>query len=223
MNTELYLIRHGQTDGNVYDIYQGHTDTPINKLGCLQAEFLRDRFQNIKLDKIFASPLIRTFKTAEILNEYHNLEIKTDKRFMELFGGDLEGIPFPEIAVKYPEVENVWITKIYEFAAPNGESMRELYSRISTAINETVEANKGKSIAIVTHGCPIKNYLTYIHGYSIENIDKIQWAGNTAVSKIIFDNDLKPHVEYINDCSHLRPEHISSFNQEGIFNEDTCG
>lgn len=66
---QLFLARHGQTDWNASDLLQGQADIPLNATGIKQAELLRDQIhrQGLHFDAIYASPLERTWRTAEII------------------------------------------------------------------------------------------------------------------------------------------------------------
>jgi len=65
----IYLIRHGQDIDNSEGILNGHRDTPLTDLGISQAESLAKYLveQKMVFAKIFASPLKRARKTAEII------------------------------------------------------------------------------------------------------------------------------------------------------------
>ena len=65
---ELYITRHGQTDGNVYKIMDGIRDIDLNEKGIEQAKKTRDNLKDVKFDLIICSPLIRTKHTMEIIN-----------------------------------------------------------------------------------------------------------------------------------------------------------
>ena len=86
----LYLARHGQTDWNAQHRVQGITDIPLNKIGVVQAEELRNKVRKIDFDACYASPLIRAQKTAEIATE-GKYRILLDDRLRERGFGKLEG------------------------------------------------------------------------------------------------------------------------------------
>ena len=68
---------------------------------------------------------------------------------------------------------------------------------------EIVKENAGKTIAVVSHGCAIRNFLTFAKGLPVEGITQTGWCDNTAVSKIEFDGAFTPHIIYENSTSHL--------------------
>ena len=66
---KIYVIRHGQTDWNVAGKCQGRTDIELNETGIEQAKQAKEQLKNYNIDQIICSPLKRTRKTAEIINE----------------------------------------------------------------------------------------------------------------------------------------------------------
>ena len=65
----IYVIRHGQTDYNVKNLYQGQTDIKLNNVGREQAKQVAQKFENIAIDKILVSPLSRAKETAQYVSK----------------------------------------------------------------------------------------------------------------------------------------------------------
>ena len=65
----IYIIRHGQTANNKAKLLQGRSDIPLNKDGIRQAEAAAKWFrdQQIRIDRVYSSPLIRAVETAKII------------------------------------------------------------------------------------------------------------------------------------------------------------
>lgn len=98
----LYFVRHGQTDWNVEHRTQGWTDIPLNETGIKQAESLRDKLAQLgpKIDAVYASPLQRARRTAEIATD-GNYKIILDDRLKERNCGEFEGKPRESIFNNY--------------------------------------------------------------------------------------------------------------------------
>ena len=201
--TTLYLIRHAQAEGNIKRIFQGHTDAYISECGKVQLERLKTRFENIPFDVIYSSPLKRAFETAQAVNSLMKKEIIINEDLIEINGGKFEGERWDDLPDLFPNEYELWANNHGEFAAPDGESMPEVYDRMKNAINTIVKNNTGKTIVVVSHGCAIRNYLCYAMGNCVTEIDEVDWCDNTAISKIGFDEDLNPRIELLNDASHL--------------------
>lgn len=204
--TRVILIRHCEAEGNRKRIFQGHTDAPISENGKVQLDLLSVRLRNTKIDVLYSSPLVRAYETAKAINRYHHLPILTDRGLMELNGGDWEGIPWADLPSRYPEESKIWNETPYRFSPKNGESMQELYDRIWNTILKIVKANPGKTIAVTSHGCAIRNFLCRAAGGPIEKLSEMDWCDNTAVSIVDFDDGLRPHIRLMNDASHLTGE-----------------
>ena len=204
--TTVYLVRHAEAEGNKNRTFQGRTDCDLTEKGYRQLESLAERFKDIKIDKLYSSPLKRTIETAKAVNKYHNLPINIDENIIEINGGVFEGLNWDKVGEMYPEEHKVWVNQPHNFKIEGGESMKNVYERMKKAITAIVSENKGKTVAVVSHGCAIRNYLCYANKMPHEKICTLEWADNTAISKIEFDDDLEPTVIFQNDSSHLSDE-----------------
>ncbi len=204
--TELYLVRHAQTAGNQQRAFQGLTDADLSAEGEKQLERLAERFADIAIDRIYTSPLIRARKTAEAVNRHHGAEITVEPALVEIDAGNLEGMPFTEVFAKYPDEIGRFMNAPELFAMPGGESMAQVYERMTAAVATIVQQNRGKRIAVVSHGCALQNYLAFALGYGQKGIAKAPICYNTAVTHIRYTNSGLPFVVYLNDASHLGAE-----------------
>ena len=87
----LYVIRHGETKWNVERRLQGRSDVELNEYGIYLAEVTAEALKDVNFDVIYSSPLIRAYKTAEIIRGDRNINIITDDRLKEMCFGDYEG------------------------------------------------------------------------------------------------------------------------------------
>lgn len=204
--TELYIVRHCEAVGNVEKFFQGVIDTDITECGRLQLEKLAERFKNIHIDKIYSSPLKRAVKTAEAINKYHNLPINIHNKLIEIGGGEIEGVYWGDFDKTRPELEYNWNMRPHLFHPKDGESMESVYKRSWEAVLEIVSANKGKKVAVASHGCTIRNIMCHALGKPIEELCTVKWADNTGVFHLIFKDEELPEIVMYNDTSHLTPE-----------------
>lgn len=206
MVSVVYLVRHCEAEGNINDVFQGHTDGEISPRGALQLEKLKEKCRDIPFDIIYSSPLQRAYKTAQAANYYHNVPIIKENGIIELNGGDMEGKKWNELPQLFPDTYPVWENNHTKFVAPNGESIVQVYIRMRDSILKIVGDNKGKTIGIFSHGCAIRTFLAFASGYNVDGIDKMGWVDNTGICKILFDDNLIPTIEYINDCEHINSD-----------------
>ena len=91
--TEIILVRYGQTDWNLAEVFRGSIDIPLNNTGRKQAELLSENLSGVKIDAINPSPLKRALATAEAINANHKLKIGISPGLIDLNYGEWEGIP----------------------------------------------------------------------------------------------------------------------------------
>lgn len=203
MVTTLYLVRHCEAEGNINDTFQGSIDQDITEKGARQLERLSERCRDTHFDVIYSSPLIRAYKTAEAVNKYHGLDIVTDKAFLEIDGGEFEGCKWDQLPLLFPDTYELWKNNFALFKTEKGESMAQVYKRVSDGVMRVVRENLGKSIVVVSHGCAIRNMCCFLKGLSLDKIGECEWVDNTGISCFSFDDELRAKEVFINDCSHL--------------------
>src|SRR3989338_6420058 len=87
----FYFIRHGQTDWNLKEMFQGWTDIPLNETGHAQARSAVSILSGRGITRIVTSPLVRAHKTAEIINEHLRVPLLVVDGLKECSLGVLEG------------------------------------------------------------------------------------------------------------------------------------
>lgn len=203
MVTTLYIIRHCEAEGNIQEIFQGKTNGDITEKGAQQLDCLAQRCRSIPFDVIYSSPLKRALKTAEAANRFHNAEIITDPAFAEIDGGEMEGHRWKELPTLFPSAYPAWEKDFANFKTEQGESMQQVYHRISQGAMRVAAENKGKTILITSHGCAIRNLCCFLRGLPLSQIDTCPWVDNTSITCYSFDENLRPTELFINNCTHI--------------------
>lgn len=207
MVTKVYLVRHAEAKGNADEFFQGCTSTQLTKKGEQQLAYLAKRFGDIPLDAIYTSPYLRAKRTAEAVNLHHNLPIHEETALHEINGGDWEGMPWSVLPERYPDEYALWTGEMWRFQAPNGESMTEVRHRMINAVNHIAKAHLGESVAVVSHGCAIRNFSCYVEFDDAVHLTDVGWADNTAISLVEYDTDAGWKLIFKNDASHLPTEY----------------
>ncbi|MDR0286525.1 MAG: histidine phosphatase family protein [Clostridiales bacterium] len=153
---KIYLLRHGETDWSKEGRLQGHTDIPLNNNGINQIEAVGNYFVNsgVKIDVIISSPLIRAFKSAEIIAErtgYPKDYIIVEPGFIERSFGAGEGLTQEEHKVKFAGQ--------YDTTA---ESIEDLCVRADITVKKYINQFFGKTLLIAGHGSILKAVLTSV-------------------------------------------------------------
>lgn len=204
--TRIYLVRHAEAMGNVEEFFQGRTDCEVSEKGKKQLELLAERFRDIPIEAIYSSPLKRTIDTAEAVNKYHNLPIIRDEGLIEIHGGVWEGKPWADLPKLYPVEYELWQNKMHKFYIAEGEKMTEVFERMKAAVNKIAAENDGRTIAVVSHGCALRNFLCYAMGKQISALKDVGWSDNTAVSLVEYEENGVPKIIFKNSNDHLTGE-----------------
>ena len=212
--TKVYLVRHCEALGNLQKIFQGTTDLDITELGQKQLDYLTKRFEDIHLDKVYSSPLIRTQKTAKAVIGAKGLTPIIHKGLIELDGGILEGKPFLETSFGNPQIRYIWFNEPHNFVAEGGEHMRDAYERIWNAIVDVVKESPNQTVACATHGAVIRCLMSRLLFGDIVKLKDVPISSNTAVSLIEFDENMNFKVIYNNDAGHLPDDMITCFSNK---------
>lgn len=210
--TDIYLIRHCEATGNAKRTFQGSSDCEISELGAKQLEYLKIRFEKFKFDKIYSSPLKRAVATAKAVAKKGD-EITTCDGLTEINGGIYEGKPFRETFLKVEGLADIWNNHPQDFAPPKGEPMKHAYERIWETVKEIAEENKGKTVAVTTHGGVTRCLICRLMFNDINRLKDVPWSENTAVTLIRFDDELKPEIVFYNDHSHVPDQYLPKRNR----------
>lgn len=198
--TTVYLTRHGQTLWNIDRRLQGTGNSKLTELGINQAKSLRDRLKDIDIDVIYTSPLERAFETAKILKGDKEIKIINKNELREISFGEYEGSTEIELLKqgRGEEIKKIFNGDI-KVKSPGGESLEELYHRISSGIEEILNIEDGKNILIVSHGMSLRVIINYFNnGKEVFN----EIMGQATLTKINCINN-KFEIEYLNDRSHI--------------------
>ncbi len=206
--TEIYFVRHCEALGNKNRLFQGVSDFDISEMGAKQLEFLKKRFENIKIDKVYSSPLLRAYKTGLAVKGDKDIPIEKCDGLIELDGGIVEGKPFAETFSSMPHLADAWDNHPQDFHPEGGESMRHAYERVYETILSLVDANRGKTIACTTHGGVTRCLLCRILHGDIRELKNTPWADNTAIARILVDDNNKMTLDFYNDTTHLPEEYL---------------
>ncbi len=160
----LLIVRHGKTNWNTEKRAAGLTDVDLNDEGIEQAKLLRDKLKDTDIDVIISSPLKRAIRTAEIINEKHNLNILIDKDIIERNLGIYEGKPNDQ------EIFNQIRYYTKNVPVENGEDCRTYTNRVFNFLDKIIKQykNNTKTVLIVSHGFFLRSASWYFNGLPTE-------------------------------------------------------
>ncbi len=199
--TKIYLIRHGEADGNLYRRMQGNYDGALTDLGYRQVEALGKRFLDIPLDAVYSSDLYRAMYTASSLCLPKKLPLHTDVRLREIHVGPLEDVPFGNARHDHPKEMEQFILSPEDWRFPGAETYWQLAERGYAALMDIVAENSGKTVAICAHGSLIMSVLCKLF-YGSGHFRDAGHGANTSVTYLISENG-EFWLQFKYDTSHL--------------------
>jgi glucosyl-3-phosphoglycerate phosphatase len=155
----LVLIRHGQTDWNVEERFQGQLDVAMNAVGRRQAANLKSYLGGTVFDKVYSSPLGRAFETAQLIAGAS--PIIPDRRLSEIHHGFWQGRTRNEIYRCWPDQWKRWQEQPH-FTPRNGEPRR----RVRLRVEDFLRSMQGTNILCVSHGVIIQTFVSVLLGAS---------------------------------------------------------
>jgi 2,3-bisphosphoglycerate-dependent phosphoglycerate mutase len=153
---DIYIFRHGETDFNAENRFQGSIDIPLNPLGRQQASILAEVLKGKGIEIILSSPLSRAYETASIVAKSLQLDVVCYPELREIHCGDAEGRVRAEIIQRYGE--DFWHrwrsvkAADLDLSFPGGESKRACGQRATDFFANLVVDGSYSTVAIASHG-----------------------------------------------------------------------
>ena len=160
MEKTIFLVRHGETDGNKDRRFIGSTDLPLNSEGREQVSSLKPLTSKLGFSRCICSPFLRCRETAGILLQDSSPNFYSDERIKDADFGKWEGLTFTEISASYPEDVRRLMAFDDDFAFPQGETLHGFLARIRSFALD-INDYRDDRILLVTHGGIIRFLLCH--------------------------------------------------------------
>ena len=194
--TDIYLIRHGESQANKINVFLGHGDLDLTEKGYLQAEKTADFLSNIPVDVIYSSDLQRAYHTAQCTAERKNMPIIVNSNLREIFAGEWEFKSFEKLLSDHRDDFLLWVDNIGRAQCTGGETVLQLQKRFVAEVERIAKENVGKTIFIFTHATPLRVLKAAWDGKSADEIRQIPWASNASVTHGQYKDGIFSVVEY---------------------------
>lgn len=206
MNTIVYFIRHADTIDEKGIRNTKETSQMINEKEILSIKGEEDskrlsKNEELKnIDTIWCSSYVRAKQTAKYIAEENNLQINLDDRLNERKLGNLEEIAIfmKDKKTRDPSQEQLLYPK---FKTSDGESAEDTNKRMTEFLKECLNENKGKKIAIVSHGGSIKflllNWCKVNENMKLEYKDNELNFTSPSLLKLTFKDEELMNIEQI--------------------------
>lgn len=189
-STNIYFVRHGQTDFPLDRIYcDNREDPPLNANGIYQAKSAAIYLKDKSISALYASPAKRTQMTAHEISQVTELEVKCANSWIERSFGVWEGLYFKEIEDKYPDQYLAWKQDKVGYTPENGETIQDVNNRLVTSLSELCSQHSGENIAVVTHVGPIRIITCHALSIPMSNYRQIR-VDYASTSRIDFGQTL---------------------------------
>jgi 2,3-bisphosphoglycerate-dependent phosphoglycerate mutase len=179
-DTDLILLRHGETDWNRERRIQGQLDIPLNSEGVRQAAAAAARLSSdagrwalaTGADRpavhLVSSDLQRCRHTAAPIAAALGLDCGLDSRLRERAYGVFEGRTYPEIRSEDAARFDRWQARDPDFRVDGAESLRSFARRVETVLVDLAELHRGRTLVLVTHGGVLDVVHRMARGLSLE-------------------------------------------------------
>jgi alpha-ribazole phosphatase len=199
---KIILIRHGETDWNKEQIFRGRIDVALNEVGLAQAGAVKESLKDVKIDRIYSSPLSRAFETASVLEENRGLEVEIEKGFIDIDFGKWQGLSHEKVKEEYNNLYEIWLTEPHNVVFPGGESLEDVRKRSMKALEKVIENHPEETLAIVSHRVINKVLLCAILGLELSHFWYIK-QDTCAINKFEY-KDGNYYLTLLNDTCHLK-------------------
>ena len=200
--TEFIFIRHGETDWNRQQRFQGQIDVPLNATGQEQARRLAARLADTPAQVMLSSDLLRTRQTGEPLAASWRLTPRLNPAFREQSFGVLEGLDAPTIQARHPDLWARWLEHRADFALPGGgESIRQFHTRVIGAVRQAAQEHAGQVVTVVTHGGVLDMLWRAANGLPLDGLRNCE-IPNTGINRLRWRAGTLQVLQWA-DASHL--------------------
>ena len=181
MDRVLVLVRHGQSEWNLKNLFTGWRDVGLTEQGTKEAKSAGRKLaeRGFKFDIAFTSVLSRAQVTCQhILDAVGQSDLETikDQALNERDYGDLSGLNKDDARVKWGEEQvHVW-RRSYDVSPPGGESLKDTGARVWPYYLHDMQSHvlKGGTVLVAAHGNSLRALIMALDGKSGEEIVKLE-------------------------------------------------
>lgn len=145
----LYLVRHGQSEGNVLRSFHGQTDYPLTEKGRQDARQAAEKLRDISFARCLSSDLIRARDTAEACVEGRGIPVECCPALREQDVGEMEGLSWDEMGTRFPGLRERYLEDWYHTQPPGGEHPEAMMARVAALLDELTAADE--DVLLVGH------------------------------------------------------------------------
>jgi 2,3-bisphosphoglycerate-dependent phosphoglycerate mutase len=179
MDRILVLVRHGQSEWNLKNLFTGWRDVGLTEQGVTEAKAAggKLREQGLDFDIAYTSALKRAQDTLTLILEelsQPGLETVKDQALNERDYGDLTGLNKDDARKKWGEDQVLIWRRSYDVAPPGGESLKDTLARALPYYMRRIQPDvlSGKTVLVSAHGNSLRALIMAIEGLTPDEILK---------------------------------------------------
>ena len=195
MKTTLYLARHGETQWNKVQRFQGQLDSELTELGKKQSTQTAENVSHNNVDLIISSNLGRAIESAAICKQHLNINTEIVKGLTERHLGEWQGMKIEDL-IEDPNYIEV-LHKYTELMPRGGESAICCGERILKTIETLAKNHINKTLLVIFHGEALRCFYAALqtknNSVTQNNSDKNAYDlfKNGCISTLIYDHKNK--------------------------------
>lgn len=162
MSLEIMLIRHGETEWNKDRVFRGQMDMRMNATGIAQADATAEALKDVVFDAVYSSPLKRALVTARRIAKPHEITVRVDDGFSDMYFGSWQGLTEAQVEERYAPMLKKWNEAPARFRPPGGESIKKTWKRVNSQLREVLFTHGTGTVVIVSHRMPLKMMTAYL-------------------------------------------------------------
>ena len=202
----LVLVRHGQSEWNLKNLFTGWKDPGLTEQGVAEARAAGAKLRDLKLafDMAYTSDLTRAQHTLDlILKELgqEGLETVRDQALNERDYGDLTGMNKDEAREKFGEEQvHVW-RRSFDVPPPGGESLKMTAERVLPYYRSEIlpQVISGKRVIVAAHGNSLRALVMELEGLTPEQILQRELATGAPIVYRLTDEGTVASVQDLAD------------------------
>jgi 2,3-bisphosphoglycerate-dependent phosphoglycerate mutase len=208
MSGTLVLVRHGQSEWNLKNLFTGWRDPDLTELGIEEAKTGGKALAEtgIKFDIAFTSDLSRAQKTLTIILDeigQQGLETIRDQALNERDYGDLSGLNKDDARAKWGEEQvHIW-RRSYDVPPPGGESLRDTGARVwPYYLTEILpRVLRGEKVLVAAHGNSLRSLVMVLDKLTKEEILKLNLATGVPMVYVLNADSTVASKDVLGDMS----------------------
>jgi len=181
MSGTLVLVRHGQSEWNLKNLFTGWHDVDLTEKGHAEAKAAGQALaaRGLKFDIAFTSSLQRAQKTCQhVLDAVGQADLTTirDEALNERDYGDLAGLNKDDARAKWGEEQvHVW-RRSYDVAPPGGESLKDTGARVWPYYLHDIQPHvlRGGNVLVAAHGNSLRALIMALDGLTKDEVVKME-------------------------------------------------